>query len=43
MFLFKVNRESWDVLAYAGVNVLELQWYAVRECTSYFNAGIRVE
>ena len=32
-FFAKVNRESWDVLEYAGVNVSELRW-AVHECSS---------
>ena len=32
-FFSKVNRESQDVLAYAGVNVSELKW-AVWECSS---------
>ena len=32
-FFKKVNRESLDVLAYAGVNVSELGW-RVWECTS---------
>ena len=33
-FFSRVNRESWEVLAYAGVNVLELR-YAVRDCTTF--------
>jgi hypothetical protein len=33
-FFARVNRESWEVLAYAGVNVLELR-YAVRDCTTF--------
>jgi len=32
-FFSKVNRESWDVLKYAGVNVSELRWGAY-ECSS---------
>ena len=32
-FFSRVNRESWEVLEYAGVNVSKLR-YAVRECTS---------
>ena len=33
-FFSKVNRESWSVLAYAGVELLlKLQWY-VHECSS---------
>jgi len=32
-FFSKVNRESWDVLQYAGVDVSELKW-AVHECSS---------
>ena len=32
-FFSKVNRESWDVLAYAGVNVSKLDW-DVHECSS---------
>ena len=32
-FFSKVNRESWEVLKYAGVNVSELH-YVVHECTS---------
>ena len=33
IFFSKVNRESLDVLKYAGVNVCELKW-AIWECTS---------
>ena len=33
-FFSIANRESWEVLAYAGVNVLELR-YAVRDCTTF--------
>ncbi|CAL6358891.1 unnamed protein product [Bathycoccus prasinos] len=32
-FFSEVNRESWGVLAYAGVNVSELGW-SIYECTS---------
>jgi hypothetical protein len=32
-FFSKVNRESWGVLEYAGVNVSKLRWAAC-ECTS---------
>jgi hypothetical protein len=32
-FFKKVNRESWGVLAYAGVNVSELNW-GIYECSS---------
>ena len=32
-FFSEVNRESWGVLAYAGVNVSELR-YTVHECSS---------
>ena len=32
-FFSRASRESWDVLAYAGVNVSEITW-AVYECTS---------
>ena len=33
LFFSKVNRESWGVLEYAGVNVSKLRWAAC-ECTS---------
>ena len=32
-FFKKVNRESWGVLAYAGVNVSKLNW-GIYECSS---------
>ena len=32
-FFKKVNRESWGVLAYAGVNVSKLSW-GIYECSS---------
>ena len=32
-FFSRVNRESWGVLAYAGVNVSELKW-SIDECAS---------
>jgi hypothetical protein len=40
-FFSRVNRESWGVLEYAGVNVSELKW-AIWEFTS-ISTGIRVE